>query len=96
MFFTRQLSAVSYRLSAFDEGRLTEGADEVDGAGGEDEAVGWGEAAGEGEGFDGRVRGMGGDGECARGGDEGVEGGGAGVVDGGEDQVVRGTACPRG
>ena len=49
---------------------MAEFADEVDGAGGEDEAFGWSDAAGQGEGFGEVGSGMGGDVEGAGGGEE--------------------------
>lgn len=73
-------------------GELAHGADEVDGAGDEDEAACGREAAGEGEGFGGGGRGLGGDVEGAGAGEEVFDGGGTGAVDGGEDDVVVGTA----
>ena len=63
-------------------------ADQVDGAGGDDEAVGWGDGAGLGEGCGEVGGGLGGDVEGVGGGEEVFEAGGAGVVDGGEEDVV--------
>jgi len=74
--------------SAFGEGEVADFADEVDGAGDEDEAVGGGDVAGLGESGGQVGGGVGRDRKGVGGGEEVFDMRGAGVVDGGEDDVV--------
>jgi len=67
---------------------VADGADEIDGAGCDDEAVGWGEGAGLGKSGGEIGDGLGRDVEGLGSGGEGFERGGAGIVDGGEEDVI--------
>ena len=69
-------------------GGFAEGADEVDGAGGEDKAVSGSKGTGQGKSFGWIVRGVSVNAEGAGRGEQVVERGGARVVDGRENDVV--------
>jgi hypothetical protein len=72
----------------FVEGEVAKLAYQVDGAGGDDDAVGGCNGSGLRKGTSDVRRGVGRDIECMGGGEEVFQGGGAGVVDGGEDDVI--------